>query len=95
MDSVFESIFIELVSKQGIIVGLLYWVPNSFEKDLIKYYKLMLNNIQKENEKEILMDIDQNLDLLKSHIHSNPQIILEINIQHNMLMVITRLTWVT
>ena len=68
MDSVFESIFIELVT-----VGSLYQAPNSSEKDL-KYYKLMLNNIQKENEKEILIGIDQILDLLTSHRHSNIQI---------------------
>ena len=53
MDSEFESIFIELVSKhrKHVIIGSLYQAPNSSEKDFLKYYKLMLNNKQKENEK--------------------------------------------
>ena len=52
----------------------------------------MLINIQKENEKEMLIGIDQNLYLLKSNIYNNTQNLAEMNIQHDLLPVITRLT---
>ena len=84
--------FIEIEMKlyKSIVVGSLYRVPNSSECLFTKKYKELLQSILSETNKELIIGIDQNLDLLKTHIHHQTQQFPKNNLDHNMLPVITR-----
>ena len=92
-----ESIFIETEIKlhKSIVVGSLYRVPSSLECIFNKKYKELLQSILSETNKELIIGIDQNLDLLKTHIYHQTQQYLKINLDHNLLPVITRPTRIT
>ena len=89
-----ESVFIEIETKlhKSIVVGSLYRVPNSSECLFNKKYKELLQSMLSETNKELIIGIDQNLDLLKTHVHHK---FLENNLDHNFLPVITRPTRIT
>ena len=57
-------------------------------------YKLLLHKLSKQN-REIILAIDHNLDLLKCNTHSGTQSFLEYNISKNVYPCITKLTQVT
>ena len=65
-----ESIFIELEipGKCNIVLGSLYRIPNSLEKEFNQIYKKFINDW--DINKELVIGTDQNLDLLKSHEHN-------------------------
>ena len=93
-----ESVLIEIEMKlhNPIVVGSLYRVPNSLEYLFNKKYKELLQSILSETNKELIIGIDQNLDLLKIHIHHQTQEFLKNNLDHNLLPLITRpkrITW--
>ena len=72
------------------VVGSLCRVPNSSECLFNKKYKELLQSILSETNKELIIGLYQNLDLLKTHIHHQIQQFPEDNLDHNLLPVITR-----
>ena len=80
---------------KSIGVGSLYRVPNSSECLFNKKYKELLQTILSQTNKELIIGIDQNLDLLKTHVHHQTQQFLNNNLDHNLLPVITRPTQIT
>ena len=62
-----ESTFIELEipSKHNIVLGSLYRIPNRQNKEFNCIYKKLINDWA--INKDLVIGIDQNLDLLKSH----------------------------
>jgi hypothetical protein len=69
----FESCFIELVTDtkhKNKIIGEIYRVPGTNEKQFIKEYSNLLDKINKEN-KEIITAADQNIDYIKINSHTN------------------------
>ena len=84
-----ESIFIELEipGKHNIVLGSLYRIPDSSDKEFNQIYKKFINDW--DINKELVIGIDQNLDLLKSHEHNQTQNFLETNLDHNLLPTIT------
>ena len=68
-----ESIFIELEipGKCHKVLGSLYRIPNSSETEFNQVYKKFINDW--DINKELVIAIDQNLDLLKSHEHNQTQ----------------------
>ena len=90
-----ESIFIELEApgKCSIVWGSLYRIPNSPEKEFNQIYKKFINDW--DINKELVIGIDQNLDLLKSHEHNQTQNFLETNLDHNLPPTITQPTRTT
>ena len=71
------------------LFGSLYRVFNSSECLFNKKYKELLQSVLSETNKELIIGIDQNLDLLKTHVHHQTQQFLENNL-NNLLPVITR-----
>ena len=72
-----ESVFIEIEMKlhKSIVVGSLYRVHNSSECLFNKKYKELLQSTLFETNKESIIGIDRNLDLLKTaHISPNSAI---------------------
>ena len=74
---------------KSIVVGSIYRVPNSSECLFNKKYKELLQSVLSKTNKELIIGIDQNLDLLKTHIHHQTQQFLKNNLDHNLLPVIT------
>ena len=77
-----ESIFIELEipGKHNIVLGSLYRISNSSEKEFNQIYKKFINDL--DISKELVIGIDQNVDLLKSHEHNQTQNFLETNLDY-------------
>ena len=95
-ESVFRNVMIEAEhSKKPTIVCSLYRSPNSSEAEFNHYYKELLDKLTLETNKTILIGMDQNLDLLKSHIHSQTQTFLENTLNANLIPTVTRPTRIT
>ena len=95
-ESLLENILIEAEhSKKPTIVCSLYQSPNSSEAQFICYYKQLLGGLILETNKTFLIGMDQNLDLLKRHIHSQTQTFLENTLNANLIPTITRPTRIT
>ena len=78
---------LEILGKCNIVLGLLYRIPNNSEKEFNWIYKQFINDW--DINKELVIGIDQNLDLLKSHKHNQTQNVLETSLDHNLLPTIT------
>ena len=93
-----ESTYLELRAKNGkkFIMGSLYHSPNVNENKFLCHIKETLPKTQNERgENSIILGMDHNLDLLKSHIHQSTQSLIDIMIKNNMHPTITRPTQVT
>ena len=91
----FESIFIELDSKnKTIITGSVYRVPNTNEKQFIDKYSNIIEKINAEN-KDIIIGTDQNLDYLKCDRHTNTANFLNLNLESGLLPLVTKPSRIT
>ena len=92
----FESLFVELQSNKqnNIIIGEVYRVPGTNEKDFITDYEELVNKMNIE-KKEIIIGTDQNLDYLKLSQHANTAKFLEVNLATGLLPCIIKPTRVT
>ena len=93
----FECIFIELINwnKKATIIGSIYHPPNTCPKDFCTSYQNLLNIIKKEQNKNIILRMDHNLDLLKINSHVETQKFLDINFEADMYPCITWPTRIT
>ena len=73
----------------------MYRPPNTKAKEFIGQYCDLLTKLNKEKNKEIILGMDHNLDLLKAIHHKNTQDILDINFDNELLPCITRSTRIT
>ena len=73
-------------------MGSLYRPPNTSETEFLNSYSELLYKCKLESNKEIILGLDHNLDLLKCHIHKSTENFLEINLNNNILQCITRPT---
>ena len=91
----FESIFIEVKSKtRNLIIGEVYRIPGSNEKEFVTDYEEIVNKINLEN-KEIIIGTDQNLDYLKISQHATTAKFLDVNLSAGLLPTIVKPTRVT
>ena len=69
---VIESTFIEIMAKDGkrMVVGSVYRPPNSLPLEFINKLNLSISKVKNEN-KEAILGMDHNLDLLKASIHKH------------------------
>ena len=58
-------------------------------------YNELLNKFKLESNKEVILGLDHNLDLLKCHIHKSNGNFLKINLKNNILLCLTRPTCIT
>ena len=92
-----ESTFIEMIAKNGkkFVIGSLYRAPNTRE-DIFNYVKETIHKIKSEKgQKEIILGMDQNLNLLKANQHKGTSQFLDIMMDLDMIPTITRLTHIT
>ena len=93
-----ESTFIEMEAKNGrkFVIGSLYRAPNTREKIFIDYIKETIHKIKSERgQKEIILGMDQNLNLLKANQHKGTSQFMDIMMDFDMIPTITRPTRIT
>ena len=88
-----EYIFVEIKTRQGpLIIGSMYRPPHTKLKQFINDYNLLLDTMKKDKEKDILIGVDHNMDLLKASKHKHTQNFLDHNFEEDLLPTITKLT---
>ena len=90
-----EMTHIEVSTKAGksIMLGSLYRSPNTQESLLVNHITKTTNIVKSEKpNKQLVMGMDHNLDLLKSNIHTPTRKLLDSILNADMLLTITRPT---
>ena len=87
----FECIFTELINQnnKATIIGSIYRPPNNCPKDFCTSYQNLLNIIKKEQNKNIILGMNHNLDLLKINSHIETQKFVDIDFEADMYPSIT------
>ena len=95
-EGVFESLFIELPRKSecNIVIGEVYRVPGTNEKQFLEYYETIVSKVRQE-KKKIIIGTDQNLDYLKINRHTPTMKFFDLNMSNNMIPSILKPTRVT
>ena len=89
----YEHTFIELKgSSYNTIIGSLYQPPNTNVEKFLDEYNDTLGSISSEKNKEVILGMDHNLDLLKQASHKMTQTFIEHTLDHSLLPVITKPT---
>ena len=93
---ILEHVIVELkTDKRNILLVSGYTPPNTNVRMFLKEYKNLIQNLTKEKSHELIIGIDHNLDLLKSHQHVQTNDFLEINLKKNLLPTISKPTRIT
>ena len=98
MEKEAESTYVEMTAKGGkhIILGSVYKSPNTCENTFKKHLTDLLNKIKFEKgNKELVIGMDHNMNLLKSHEHCKTQQFLDLMLEHELVPTITRPTRIT
>ena len=93
-----ESTYIEMASKnrKHIILGSIYRSPNTCKKQLKVHITDVNSKIRSEKgKKELVLGMDHNMDLLKGHEHQKTQQFLDMMLDLDLLLIITRPTRIT
>ena len=93
-----EATYIEMTSKNGkhIILGSIYKSPNTSEKKLKDHITEVLTILKNEKgNKELVLGMDHNLDLLKEHEHHKMQQFLDLMLELELTPTIMRPTRIT
>ena len=89
----YEHFFIELKgSSYNVIIGSLYRPPNTDIDKFLAEYNDTLERISSEKNKEVILGMDHNLDLLKQTSHKKTQTFVENTLDHALLPVIMKPT---
>ena len=92
-DNSFEHFFIEVKgNKYNIIAGSIYHPPNTDIDNFIENYTNSLSRIKKDKNKELILGLDHNLDLLKQASHRKTQDFVKTNLDNSLLPTITKPT---
>ena len=84
-----------ILKKHKLLVGSLYWAPNTDQSKFLSDYKNFIETLTNNSESKIILGMDHNLDLLKSHIHKKTQQFLNMNLDLDLFPVITKPTRIT
>ena len=76
-------------------MGSLYRAPNTDQSKFLSDYKNFIETLTNNSEYKIILGMDHNLDLLKSHIHKKTQQFLNMNLDLDLFPVTTKLTRIT
>ena len=89
-DNSFEHFFIEVKgTRYNIIAGSIYRPPNTDIENFIENYTNSLSSIKKDKNKELILGLDHNLDLLKQASHRKTQDFIETTLDNSLLPTIT------
>ena len=93
---ILEHVIVELkTDKRNILLVSGYRPPNTNIKKFLVEYKNLIKHLNKEKNHEIVIGIDHNMDLLKTHLHPQTNEFLEINLKRNLLPTISKPTRIT
>ena len=81
--------------KRNILLVSGYRPPNTNVKKFLTEYKNLIKQLNKEKDHEVVIGIDHNLDLLKTHQHPQTNEFLEVNLKTNLLPTISKPTRLT
>ena len=91
-----EHIVVELkTNKDNILLVSGYRPPNANYKVFIKEYITLLKKLKKLKHHKIILGIDHNLDLLKTHLHKQTNQFLENNLELDLVPCISKPTRIT
>ena len=91
-----EHCIVELkTDRKNILLISAYRPPNTNGKIFLGEYKRLLDSLKKQKNHEIIIGLDHNLDLLKSHLNSTTNDFLEINLDRELLPCISKPTRIT
>ena len=95
-DPTFEHFYLELKGDQNnVILGSIYHPPNTNLDKFMVEYKNSLEQLTKLKNKEIILGMDHNINLFRHDVHPRTQDFIELNLDMNLLPVITKPTRVT
>ena len=81
--------------KRNILLVSGYRPPNTNVRKFLKEYNDLIQQLNRQKGHEIIVGIDHNLDLLKSHQHQQTHDFLELNLKKNLMPTISKPTRVT
>ena len=81
--------------KRNILLISGYRPPNTNVRKFLKEYKELIQHVNRQKHHEIILGIDHNLDLLKSHQHPQTHDFIELNLRKNMFPTISKPTRIT
>ena len=91
-----EHIVVELkTDTKNILLVSGYRPPNTSVKNMLKDYKNLLTKLKRCKQHELIIGLDHNLDLLKTHTHKQTSEFLEMNLSHDLTPCITKPTRIT
>ena len=91
-----EHIVIEIkTDRENILLVSGYRPPNANSKVFIKEYITLLTKLKKLKQHKIILGIDHNLDLLKTHLHKQTNQFLEENLNPDLVPSISKPTRIT
>ena len=92
----FEHCVVEIkLKKHNLIVGSIYHAPNCNQTEFLAAYKQFVGGLSKIPNSKVILGMDHNLDLLKSHLHNNTQQFINMNYDSDLFPVITKPTRIT
>ena len=93
---ILEHIVTEIkTDRKNILLVSGYRPPNTNVRKFLKEYKELIHQLRSQKNHEIILGIDHNLDLLKSHQHQQTHDFIEVNLKKNLLPTISKPTRVT
>ena len=96
LDPTFEHYYIELKGDQNNdILGSIYRPPNTNLDEFMTEYKSSLEQLNKLKNNEIILGMDHNINLLKHDVCPKTQDFIELNLDMDLLPVITKPTRVS
>ena len=94
--SYLEHCIVELkTNNRNILLVSAYRPPNTNAKVFLSEYKRLLNNLKKRKNHEIIIGMDHNLDLLKSHLNQATNDFMDMNLDNKLIPCITKPTRIT
>ena len=91
-----EHVVVELkTDTKNILLVSGYRPPNTSVKTMLLEYKRLITTIRKCKNHELIIGLDHNLDLMKTHIHKQTSEFLEMNLSNDLTPCITKPTRIT
>ena len=91
-----EHCIVELkTDKRNILMVSAYRPPNTNAKIFLSKYRKLLDKLKKQKDHEVVIGLDHNLDLLKSHLNHPTNDFIELNLDREMIPCITKPTRIT
>ena len=91
-----ELCIIELLGrKKKVLIAAVYRAPNSNDREFLNNLRKLIDLLNKEQNCEIIIGLDHNYDLLKSHTHRATQDLIDLLLNSDLWPVITKPTRIT